>query len=134
MAWHPVTQLCPTLCDPWTAACQAPLSMGRLQVRLLEWVAMPSSRGSSWPIGVSDGQGGLACCSPWSHKELDMTEQLQWTEKKDVSQLKPRMVPIKIIAYWNIVKYTPISLCIVKEMLKNHYLGFHLGLFLRFII
>ena len=26
-----VTQLCPTLCDPWTVACQAPLSMGILQ-------------------------------------------------------------------------------------------------------
>ena len=26
--------------------------------------------------GVGDGQGGLVCCSPWSHKELDMTEQL----------------------------------------------------------
>ena len=21
----------------------------------------------------SEGQGSLACCSPWSHKELDMT-------------------------------------------------------------
>ena len=29
---------------------------------------------------VGDGQGGLACCSPWGHKELDMTEQLNWTE------------------------------------------------------
>ena len=26
--------------------------------------------------GVGDGQGNLACCSPWDHKELDMTEQL----------------------------------------------------------
>ena len=26
--------------------------------------------------GGSDGQGGLACCSPWGHKELDMTERL----------------------------------------------------------
>ena len=26
--------------------------------------------------GFSDGQGSLACCSPWGHKELDMTEQL----------------------------------------------------------
>ena len=26
--------------------------------------------------GVGDGQGSLACCSPWDHKELDMTEQL----------------------------------------------------------
>ena len=22
-----------------------------------------------------EGQGSLACCSPWGHKELDMTEQ-----------------------------------------------------------
>ena len=31
----------------WTVVCQAPLSMGILQARILEWVAMPSSRGSS---------------------------------------------------------------------------------------
>jgi len=27
-------------------------------------------------LGVGDGQGGLACCSPWGFKELDTTEQL----------------------------------------------------------
>jgi len=26
-------------------------------------------------LGLGGGQG-LACCSPWGHKELDMTEQL----------------------------------------------------------
>ena len=26
--------------------------------------------------GVGDGQGSLACCSPWGHKESDMTELL----------------------------------------------------------
>ena len=26
--------------------------------------------------GVDDGQGGLACCSPWDRKESDMTERL----------------------------------------------------------
>ena len=26
--------------------------------------------------GVGDGQGGLACCSPWGLKESDTTEQL----------------------------------------------------------
>ena len=30
--------------------------------------------------GVGDGQGGLACCSPWGHKESDTTERLNWTE------------------------------------------------------
>ena len=33
----------------WTVACQAPLSTGILQARILERVAMPSSRGSSRP-------------------------------------------------------------------------------------
>ena len=30
--------------------------------------------------GVGDGQGSLAGCSPWGHKESDMTEQLNWTD------------------------------------------------------
>ena len=32
---------------PWTIACQAPLSMGILQAGVLEWSAIPFSRGSS---------------------------------------------------------------------------------------
>ena len=27
-------------------------------------------------LGDGEGQGGLACCSPWGHKELDTTEQV----------------------------------------------------------
>ena len=34
---------------PWTTALQAPLSMGILQARILEWIAIPVSRGSSQP-------------------------------------------------------------------------------------
>ena len=30
--------------------------------------------------GVGDGQGSLACCSPWGGKESDTTERLNWTE------------------------------------------------------
>ena len=37
------------LMTPWTAARRAPLSMMTLQARILEWVAMPSSRDSSQP-------------------------------------------------------------------------------------
>ena len=28
-------------------------------------------------LGVGDGQGGLACCSPWGRKESDMTDRLK---------------------------------------------------------
>ena len=31
-------------------------------------------------LGVGDGQGSLACCSPWGCKESDTTEQLNWME------------------------------------------------------
>ena len=37
-------------------------------------------RESEWTPGVGDGQGGLACCNSWGRKELDTTEQLNWTE------------------------------------------------------
>ena len=33
-----------------------------------------------WIPGNGDGQGGLACCNSWGHKESDTTEQLNWTE------------------------------------------------------
>ena len=33
-----------------------------------------------WTPGVGDGQGGLACCDSWGHKESDTTEWLKWTE------------------------------------------------------
>ena len=33
-----------------------------------------------WTLGVSDGQGDLACCGSWGCKESDTTEQLNWTE------------------------------------------------------
>ena len=34
-------------------------------------------------LGAGDGQGSLACYSPWSHKELDMTEQLNLLRMKN---------------------------------------------------
>ena len=34
---------------------------------------------SEWTLGDGDGQGGLARCDSWGHKESDTTEQLNWT-------------------------------------------------------
>ena len=42
-----LTQSCPTLCDPMDCSPPASSVHGILQARTLEWVAMPSSRGSS---------------------------------------------------------------------------------------
>ena len=42
-------QSCPTLWDPMDCSLLASSVHGILQARILEWVAMPSSRGSSQP-------------------------------------------------------------------------------------
>ena len=44
-----VTQSCPTLCDPMNCSPPGSSVHGILQARILKWVAVPFSRGSSWP-------------------------------------------------------------------------------------
>ena len=36
--------------------------------------------GHEYTLGVGDGQGSLAFCSRWGHKESDMTERLNRTD------------------------------------------------------
>ena len=35
-----------------------------------------TERESEQTLGDGEGQGSLVCCSPWGHKESDMTEGL----------------------------------------------------------
>ena len=42
----------------------------------IAWHHRPSGREFKQTLGVGDGQGSLACCSPWGRTELDTTEQL----------------------------------------------------------
>ena len=53
---------------------------GMTEDEMVGWHHWPDGHEFEQPPGVGDGQGSLACCSPWSHKELDMTEWLNWTE------------------------------------------------------
>ena len=43
---------------------------------MVEWHHRLNGREFEQTLGSSEGQGSLACCSPWGHKELDMTERL----------------------------------------------------------
>ena len=51
---------------------------GTTEDKMVEWHHQLNGHEFGWTPGVGDGQGGLACCSPWGHKELDMTERLNW--------------------------------------------------------
>ena len=70
---------------PWTVAHQALLSMGILQGRRLEWVAMSSSRGSSQPRGwtrVSHIAGGFFTI--WATKEAHFHFRHEETEANSI--------------------------------------------------
>ena len=66
-----VTQLCPTLCNPMGCSLQGSFVHRILQAGILEWVAIPFSRGSSRPkdqTGVSRTAGKLFII--WTTREL----------------------------------------------------------------
>ena len=52
---------------------------GTTEAEIAGWHHWLNRREFEWTPGVGDGQGGLACYSSWVHKELDTTEQLNWT-------------------------------------------------------
>ena len=43
---------------------------------IVGWRHLLKGHGFGWTLGVGDGQEGLVCCSSWSHKKSDTTEQL----------------------------------------------------------
>ena len=82
--------LVPDSTTPWTATREAPLSMGILQARILEWVAMPSSRGSSPPIDrtqVSCTAGGFFPI--WATREAP-------AEKTVITDMESSLTPVSV--------------------------------------
>ena len=52
---------------------------GTTEDEMVGWHHRLDVHGFWWTLGVSDGQGGLACCGSWGCKESDTTEWLNWT-------------------------------------------------------
>ena len=50
--------------------------MGMTEDEMVGWHHQLNGHEFEQALGVGDGQGGLAHCSPWSHTESDMTERL----------------------------------------------------------
>ena len=43
---------------------------------MVEWHQQLNGHEFEQTLGDGEGQGSLGCCSPWGHKESDMTERL----------------------------------------------------------
>ena len=53
---------------------------GMTQDEMAGWHHGLDGHESEWTPGDGNGQGGLACCDSWDHKESDTTERLNWTD------------------------------------------------------
>ena len=97
---------------------------GMTEDEMAGWHHWLDGHESEWTPGVGDGQGGLACCNSWGCKELDTTEWLNWTDKKNLKK--------KVLDFYFIMdsvaamnkNYTN-YLCIVVDFI--HFLVIKLG-------
>ena len=58
---------------------------GMTEDEMVGWYHWLDAHEFEYAPGFGDGQGSLACCSPRSRKETDMTEWLNWTKPKSWS-------------------------------------------------
>ena len=78
--WPPDAKNWLTRKDPDTGKDWKWEEKGTTEDEMVGWHHRLDGHGFGWTLGVGDGQGSLACCSPWGRKELDTTELLNWTE------------------------------------------------------
>ena len=67
---------------PWCWEGLGARGEGTTEDEMAGWHHWLDGRESEWIPGVVVGQGGLACCNSWGHKESDMTEWLIWSDLK----------------------------------------------------
>ena len=87
---------------------------GTTEDKMAGWHHQLDGRESEWTLGVGDGQGGLACCDSWGHKESDTTERLNWTELNCVCKITycNLLYAICIYTYEKEVKYVRVFILI----------------------
>ena len=111
-------QSCPTLCNPMD--CSPPDSSVHeiLQARLLESVAMPSSRGSSHPRGRTH-IAYISCISRWTFYFIFFTTNTTWEAlfKSQPSQIAV-LIPITVQGLHMFVQVPKLKdLCLTDEFL-----------------
>ena len=73
---------------------------GTTEDEMAGWHHWLDGRESERTPGVGDGQGGLACCDSWGHKESDTTERVNWTELRWPSTHAHLLVTFAFLCVW----------------------------------
>ena len=69
---------------------------GTTEDEMVGWHHWLNGHESEQALVVDDGQGSLACSSPWGHKESDMTEWPNWTEQRG-TDLQNRLTKVCLV-------------------------------------
>ena len=83
--WSQSSNTLPTWCEELTgkdpdAGKDWRQEKGTIEDEMVGWHHWLDGLKFEQSLRVDDGQGILVCCSPWGHKESDLTEQLNWAE------------------------------------------------------
>ena len=84
---------------------------GHQRMRWLDGITDAMNMNLGKNLGHGERQGGLACCSPWGHKESDMTGQLNSNNKKTLDPVLDMKVKITQEFPHGPVAKTPSSQC-----------------------
>ena len=109
-------QPCPTLCDPMD--CRPPGSSvhGILQARVLEWVAMSSSRGSYWPRDQTHFCGSYIVVVFFTAEPVENPPSFAFILANGLVGLTSKVKKTKArIIKWDHIKLK--SFCIVKKII-----------------
>ena len=116
-----VTQSCPTLCGPMDCGPPGSSVHEILQVRILEWEAIPFSRGSSQPRDQTQVSHIVGVLYIFAEKALeDYEHQIDCLEVIAVSYFK--VVKIFLKAVWTEVDEIPLQVVRVCVLVTQSYL------------
>ena len=105
-----VTQSCPTLCDPMDCSPPGFSIHGILQERILEWIAIPFSRESSWPRDWTQ----VFCIASrffavWATREAQSVKS--WTSKPNLYDIS--------FSYWVTLHHSSIVFSSVHQFSRS---------------
>ena len=70
---------------------------GTTEDEMVGWHHRLHGHGFGWTPVAGDGQGGLACYGSWGCKESNMTEWVNWTDRKKILTKSVRCMKLIIV-------------------------------------
>ena len=91
---------------------------GTTEDEMVGWHHQLDGHEFEYAPGVGDGQGGLACCSPWGRKELDTTERVTWTVGAPPHLAQARELWHRV-PFWNYASVECLPVCVIRKDRRN---------------